>query len=58
MSGAIAIPWRGKPPGEETFLQRLERAMREGSLPDPRTGQGVMLYGAFGVVLGVFIGLR
>jgi hypothetical protein len=55
MSGAIAIT--GGPPDDDSFLRRLERAMRNGQLPDPRTGRGALLYALFGLALGFFIGV-
>jgi hypothetical protein len=47
----------GGPPPEGNFLQRLERAMREGSLPDPRSTKGLIIFGVFGLVLGFFLGV-
>jgi hypothetical protein len=34
------------------FLHRLERTMREGDPPDPRTRQGFLFYAAIGFALG------
>jgi len=54
MSGAMAIT--GGPPPDDGFLRRIERAMKDGRLPDPRTSNGVLFYGIFGLVLGFFLG--
>ena len=50
------VAYGGRPPGE-SFLQRLERMMREGQLPDPRTGAGATKYALFGILLGIALGL-
>jgi hypothetical protein len=51
MSAAFAPP-----PPRGGLLQTLERLMREGGLPDPRTTSGSVLYIAFGLAVGLLIG--
>jgi len=55
MSGAIAIT--GGPPPDDNFLRRIERAMKDGRLPNPESRAGIAFYGAFGLILGFFIGV-
>ena len=47
----------GGPPPDDGFLQRIERAMKDGRLPDPRGTNGTLFYGAFGLILGIFVGV-
>jgi len=47
----------GGPPPRDGILQRIEQAMKDGRLPDPRSTKGTFYYGAFGLVLGYFIGV-
>lgn len=37
------------------MLRELERMMREGQLPDPRTLAGLLVYTAIGIAIGFMI---
>lgn len=52
--GAAAIT--GGPPPDDSFLRRVERAMKDGRLPDPQSKLGGIKYALFGLLLGFAMG--
>ena len=40
------------------MLRELERMMREGQLPDPRTRDGFWVYFIIGLAIGFWLGVR
>jgi transposase InsO family protein len=46
----------GGPPPDDGFLRRIERMMRDGRLPDPRTYKGVVAYAVLGIGIGWIVG--
>jgi hypothetical protein len=38
------------------MINRIEQMMRDGRLPDPRTLQGIVVYMAIGLALGLWYG--
>ena len=47
----------GGPPPEDGFLRRLERMMKDGTLPDPRSTAGSIVYAVLGLAIGFWLGV-
>jgi hypothetical protein len=47
----------GGPPPDDSFLRRLERMMKNGTLPDPQSKTGVIVYAVLGLAIGFWLGV-
>lgn len=47
----------GGPPPDDSFLRRLERMMKDGTLPNPRSLTGTVVYTVLGLAAGFWIGV-